>query len=130
MAAVPTIGPGEVKLVPTTIRVSRSVKFKPSSSAPGEEAHSSDPDEIIEIHQFATQPGSVYLGVDFKKAKDYNSAGCMIGVTIPCYSEEIERAMQRAYHLVMERLKVELPKIIKAAYDLRDMRIAEREKAA
>jgi len=129
-APLPKVGPapGDTVLVPTTIRVSRSVKFKKDASTPADEASSSEPAETIEVHRFATTPASCYVGVDLKKVKDYNSAGIMVGATVPCYAEEIAEGMERAYNLVMERLKVELPKIIQAAYDLRDARIAERER--
>lgn len=121
------MAPGETRIIPTTIRVSRTVRLKLSSSTPVEEAHSSEPDETIEVHQFATTPASCYVGIDLKKSKDFNSAGVMIGVTLPCYTEELKQGIEKAYATVMERLMVELPKIIKAAYDLRDARIAERD---
>jgi hypothetical protein len=53
---------------------------------------------------------------------EFCSAGIDIGVQLPCYKEEIDDGMQRAYTLVMERLAVELPKIIKLATDLADQR--------
>lgn len=127
---VPRPGPSDIVVVPTTIRVSRSVKFKKDASTPAEEAQSTEPDEIIEVHRFATEPARVHIGVDMKKNKEFNSAGIMVNVTLPCYVEEIPQGIQKAYDTVMERILKELPNIIKAAYDLRDARIEAREKAA
>jgi hypothetical protein len=123
-------GPSEAIFVPTKIRVARSVTFRKDISTATETAYSAEPEDLIEVHRFATTPASVHLGIDLKKNKDYCSAGIMVNATIPCYVEEIPLAFQKAYELIMERLMVELPKIVKAAYDLRDARIEGREPKA
>ena len=96
--------------VPTTIRVSRTVKIGKS----GDEAMSSDIEEEIEVHQFATTPAMARIMIPLKKAHNYNSAGLTVGVDMPCYKEELPVALERAYELAKERLLVELPKIIDA----------------
>ena len=103
-------------LVPTTIRVSRTVKISDYGDA--DEAGSSEPDEVIEVHKFATEPAYAIIEVPVKKGKDFCSAGITIGVRRPCYVEELPAALAEAYNLVKERLMVELPKIIRALDDI------------
>lgn len=96
--------------VPTTITVSRTVKIGKT----GDEASSSEVEETIEVHQFATTPAIARVSIPLKKAHNYNSAGLTVGVDMPCYKEELPEALEKAYELAKERLLVELPKIIEA----------------
>jgi hypothetical protein len=77
-----------------------------------------DPTEIIEVHKFATTPAQVSILIPVKGSKNYNSSGFEIGVVVPCYKEEMQDAIEEAYRLVLERMKVEVPKVIKAVNDL------------
>ena len=96
--------------VPTTIRVSRTVKIGKT----GDEAMSGDIEEVIEVHQFATTPAMARIMIPLKKAHNYNSAGLTVGVDMPCYVEELPQALERAYEIAKDRLLAELPKIIEA----------------
>lgn len=80
----------------------------------GDEAMSSDIEETIEIHQFATTPAMARVMIPLKKAHNYNSAGLTIGVDLPCYMEELPEALEKAYDIAKERLLAEIPKIIEA----------------
>ncbi len=103
--------------MPTTIRVTRTVAIS-ADFEDTDRASSGEPDEVIEVHKFATAPAYAEVSVPVKKTKDYHSAGITIGVRRPCYTEELPQAFEEAYALVKERMMVELPKIIRALDDI------------
>lgn len=89
----------------TTIFVSRTIKKQ------GEAEVADGGSETLEVHQFATTPAVVSVSYPIKLTKNYQAAGIDVGISLPCYAEEIDDAFQRANDLVIERLKVELPKL-------------------
>lgn len=103
--------------VPTTIQVTRTVAISRDYEET-DRAASGDPDEIIEVHKFATAPAYAEVSVPVKKTKDFHSAGITVGVRRPCYVEELPAAFEEAYAIVKERLMIELPKIIRALDDI------------
>jgi len=98
--------PSTTRVETTTIRVSRSVKSS------GESEQVSEHEQIIEVHRFATEPARVNIEVPLKKTKNYSSLGITIGVSMPCYVEEIPEALDRAYKIVNDRVQAELPEVI------------------
>ena len=106
----PTLVEPASVIVPTTITVLRSIKIGKT----GEEIVSGEATEVIEVHQFATTPAMARVMIPIKKAHNYNSAGLIVGVDLPCYKEELPEALEKAYGLAKERLLSELPKIIDA----------------
>lgn len=105
------------KAVPTVITVSRSVKLDGS-----DETTETQQEETIEVHEFATTPAMVEFRYPIKRSKDYQSAGIEIGVTLPCYVEEIPAAMERAKDLVVTRLQAEIPRLAAVLDKLCDLR--------
>lgn len=103
----------ETKLVPTTIRVSKTV------AAEGKTSESDDVD-IIEIQKFATTPAIVTVEVPIKLAKYYNSMGVTVGISLPCYKEELPQGITKARQLAMERIFEEIPKIKEALEKFRE----------
>ena len=109
-------------VVPTTIKVSRTIKI----SSTGDEAESGGPssveESIIEVHVFppGVAPAFAEVEIPLKKTYNYNSAGITIRVHKPCYAEELPQAIDAAYALVVDRLQKELPEVIKALHDLAD----------
>ena len=97
----------EKKMVPTKMRVLRSVRKS------GEEACTED-EQIIEINVFETVPAMAIAEIPIRMSKDYNSIGITIGVHLPCYAEEIEAAIERAYELAINRVSKEIPLIKEA----------------
>ena len=95
----------DLKVVSTTIHVSRTVK-----SSGKDESNDGDP-ETIEVHKFATNPAIVSVSYPVKISKSYQTVGITVGVSLPCYAEEIERGFERANDLVIARMKIEMPKI-------------------
>jgi len=88
------------------------------TGADKQEAQNSDLPETIEVHEFATTPAVVHFELPLKKVKDFNSAGISIGISVPCYVEEIDEAITFAKDKVLNRLHAELPEILKLANKL------------
>jgi hypothetical protein len=95
----------EVKVVSTTIHVSRTTKSS------GRDEHQDGDPETIEVHKFATNPAIVSVSYPVKLTKAYQTVGITVGVSLPCYAEEVPQAFERANNLVIERMKIEMPKI-------------------
>lgn len=91
---------------PTTIKVSRSIKRQGT-----QEQVSDDEPETFEVHQFATTPATVSISYPIKLSKNYQTAGITVGVTLPCYVEEVDAAFERATEIVVKKLKDEMPKL-------------------
>lgn len=92
------------KFHPTTITVNRTTKSGKDDSADGEP-------ETVEVHKFATNPAIVSISYPVKLTRNYQTAGITVGISLPCYAEEIDAAFEKANNLVIARLKVEIPKV-------------------
>jgi len=90
---------------PTTIHVTRSIKKQ------GEREQSDGESEVIAVHEFATAPATASVTYPIKLSKNYQTAGVTIGVTVPCYAEEINAALDKATEIAVIRLKDEMPKL-------------------
>jgi hypothetical protein len=77
----------------------------------GKDESSDGEPETIEVHKFATNPAIVSVSYPVKLSKAYQTVGITVGVSLPCYVEEIPQAFERANNLVIERMKIEMPKI-------------------
>jgi len=97
----------DVRLAQSRLTVSRSVKKS------GQAESVTDLPEDIDVHVFQTAPASVHLTVPVKLVKNYNSAGITIGVTLPCYAEEIPDAQEKAMKLVHSALAKYMPDVLK-----------------
>ena len=53
----------------------------------------------------------VNVEIPLKMTKNYNSIGITVGVTLPCYAEEIEAGIDGAKALVMKRVHAEIPNL-------------------
>jgi hypothetical protein len=98
------VSEAEQKFFPTTITVNRTTKKSSQDDQDGEP-------ETIEVHKFATNPAIVSISYPVKLTRAYQTAGITVGVSVPCYAEEIPAAFEKANSLVIERLKVEIPKV-------------------
>jgi hypothetical protein len=91
---------------PTTLRVQRSVSKQ--SAVSGE--------EVIEVHQFATTPAKVTVGINLtKNLGNYEAAKVMVSCTRPCYVGEEEDAYQEALRFAWEKagsLIQEVPRLL------------------
>lgn len=103
----------EDRAVATTIWVARTVK---SGGEP--ERQTQEPPEQIEVHRFATNPAMVRVSYPLKLSRSYQSIGVEVGVELPCYAEEVDRAFLRATDIVVGRLKEEVPKLVEMLRDL------------
>lgn len=92
-------------VVPTKIRVSRSIKLK------GEAEKSESSDETIEITKFASPPAVVKFSIPLKMTKDYQSLGIEFGIELPCYPEELDQAADKAYSIVFAKIQSKIPEI-------------------
>lgn len=108
---------GAVKRVVAQSKVTVSRSVKKSGQA---ESVTDLPDEV-EVHSFVTTPAVVHLTVPIKLAKDYNSAGITVGVSIPCYKEEIEDAQAEATRVVHKMLSKQVPEIVKMLGRLKEL---------
>lgn len=90
---------------PSKVRVSRTVKLT------GEAETSSSSEEVLEIHNFVTKPAVAKAGLDIKMSMDYQSLGFSVGVELPCYTEELDAAQDRAYEMAFQRLQAKIPEI-------------------
>jgi hypothetical protein len=87
------------------VRVTRTVKLT------GEAETSSSSEETLEVHNYVTKPAVAKAGLDIKMSMDYQSLGFSVGVELPCYTEELKEAQDRAYEMVFERLQAKIPEI-------------------
>ena len=89
----------EVHRVPTTVRVSRSVNVSGEDTA-----SDSEDEEVVEIHQFATTPAVIHFSYPIKRAIHFQSVGLEVGVSLPCYVEELDEGFNKAKQLVVSRM--------------------------
>jgi hypothetical protein len=101
----------------TKLRVSRTVKISGE-----DEASDLESEEILEIHQFATQPAVVHFSYPVKRAVHFQSVGLEIGVDLPCYVEEIDVGIIRAKEIVVSHMKKHLPELDKVLDRLVEMK--------
>lgn len=105
------------------MRVTRTV------NASGEST-SKDTSEIIDVKSFATQPAIVNFSYPIKKALEYQSAGIEIGVSLPCYVEEIEDGITRAQEIVVSRVADLLPEVDAVLDKLVDQALSAKREIA
>lgn len=68
-----------------------------------------DFDEVLEVHQFVTDPARVRISVGVTKSLgDYEFLRVDVSVEIPCYVEEIDAAYEYAARTASERLEEEV----------------------
>lgn len=107
----------KVSLVPTTVRVSRTVKVDGE-----DQVQESDDEEVIDIHKFITKPAVIPFRYDVKRCKEFQTVGISVGVELPCYVEEIPEGMERAKQIVIGRLRKEMPNLGKVLEKLISLR--------
>jgi hypothetical protein len=74
----------------------------------GEEEHEETDEDIIEVHEFKTEPARVNLkyGLTMNMG-NYESVRVDVGVDIPCYIEEIDEAYKKAQDFVIKKINQE-----------------------
>jgi len=90
------------------VRVTKTIKLK------GKAEDVKGTEEILEVHKFVTEPAVATVTIPLKLSMDYQSLGIEIGVSIPCYKEELEEGVEKAYQMVLERVITKVPEIQKA----------------
>lgn len=78
----------------------------------GKEVSSTQDEEEIEIHQFITEPAKVTLtmGVTLNLG-NYEGARIDVGITVPCYKEEVDQAHADALKWVETRIVKEIDQL-------------------
>ena len=94
-----------ITAVNSTITVNRTVKRS------GVTETSESETETLQVHQFATTPAVVSVSYPIKLCASYQSVGIEVGVALPCYAEEAAAGFDQANTLVVERLRLEIPKV-------------------
>lgn len=97
---------------PLKIRTSKTIKLK------GQPEESSSTEELIEIHKFATQPAVASVSIPLKMTMDYQSLGIEIGVSLPCYAEELDAGIEKAYEIAFARITAKIPEIQKTLLEV------------
>lgn len=106
---------------PVVIKVTRTIKRKPSpedqqqiTTSTDQETPGQPRDELtevdldtIEVRRFLVEPAKVNYHYTLGRNVHYQSVSVGCSVTIPCYKEEIEDALEEAKELVAARLKIE-----------------------
>lgn len=65
--------------------------------------------KVIEVRKFATEPAYVRVNAGVtKNLGNYESLRVDVAITVPCYSEEIEKVQKRAAALVADMLDEEV----------------------
>ena len=96
------------QVVETKIRVHRTVKLS------GADSDASSTEDVIDVQSFATVPAMASVTVPIKISRKFQSVGLEVGVSIPCYKEELPTAIEVAYLMAKERIMREIPDIQKA----------------
>lgn len=96
---------------PVTIRTSRTVKLK-------NKKESDSTDETIEVHKFVTEPAVASVSIPLKMTKEFQSIGIEIGVSIPCYTEELDSGIEKAFEMAFERIAIKIPEIQKTLLEI------------
>ena len=104
--------PKEIHLAPTLVRVTRTIEVE-------EGTEFEDDTETIEIHKFVTTPASASVEIPIKMSKHFNSIGITVGVTVPCYTEELELGIEKAKTMAMEKVFSEIPGLKESLENLR-----------
>lgn len=91
---------------PTILRTTRTI----SATTNGKSSDATT-EEILEIRKFETQPALVSFNYPIRKALEYQSVGIDIGVTLPCYAEEVDEAIEKAKAIVVKHVKKSLPDV-------------------
>ena len=92
--------------VPTVLRVTRTVNLSGDDKAADSESS-----EILEVKQFVTQPAIVNFSYPIKRALEYQSVGLEVGVSLPCYAEEVGEGLKKAQEIVVKRTAELLPEV-------------------
>lgn len=60
----------------------------------------------LEVRQFSVEPAYVKAGYGLTiNLGNYESARCDVGVTLPCYVEEVPEALKEAWKIAEEEIK-------------------------
>lgn len=97
---------------PLKIRTSKTVKLKRQDEVADSQ------EEVIEIHKFATQPAVATVSIPLKMTMDYQSLGVEIGVSLPCYAEELDAGIEKAFEMAMSRIMAKIPEIQKTLLEV------------
>ena len=106
---------------PVILKVTRTTKKKASPSDPQiinastDQENSDQPKDedteidlnTIEVRRFLVEPAKVNFHYTLGRNVLFQSVTVGCSVTIPCYKEEIEDAMEEAKQMVADRLKIE-----------------------
>jgi len=96
-----------VKAQNSTVYVTRTIG---SNKGP---KTSSESEDIIAIHKFETEPAKVTVDYALTvNLGNFESAKIGVSVTVPCYSEEIDKAYEFAQGWAEERLSHERDQIV------------------
>lgn len=90
---------------PLKIRTSKTIRLS------GQPESSSSDEELIEVHKFVTKPAVASVSIPLKMTMDYQSIGIEIGVSLPCYAEEIDAGIEKAYEIAFNRITAKIPEI-------------------
>ena len=92
------------KEVPTTVLVTRQHLSHGIPTGPQE----TKVDETLAIHRYVTQPATVNAEVGVTiNIGNFESVRVHIGLTVPCYKEEIDDCFQYAKDFVEQKVKAE-----------------------
>jgi len=103
---------------PVTVRVLRTVRSKANrepaetqanvdTENPGDSGKPGDEVDLdtIEIRRFVTEPAKVSYNYGFSRSVHFQTVSIGVTVTIPCYKEEIDEAIDEAKQICIGRLK-------------------------
>ena len=92
------------KQVPTTLVVSRQYFSHGQPKGPPEMKE----DTTLEIHRYVTQPATVHAEIGLTiNIGNFESVRVHVGVTVPCYKEEVEDCYQWAKDFAESKVKAE-----------------------
>ena len=92
------------KQVPTTLLVTRQYLSHGVPKGPPE----TQEDTTVQIHRYVTQPATVNAEIGLTiNIGNYESVRVHVGVTVPCYKEEVEDCYQWAKDFAESKAKAE-----------------------
>jgi hypothetical protein len=97
---------------PVKIRTAKTINLE---KTPKED---SSEEQIIEVHKFITQPAVATVNVPLKMSMDYQSIGIEIGVSIPCYAEELDAGIEKAFEMAFAKVAEKIPEIQKTLLEV------------
>ena len=132
---------------PVVIRVQRTVRRKPNGQdadeksgvdqigskqgALNETPGTTDVDlDTIEIRPFVTEPAKVTYDYGVSRSLNFQTVHIGVKVTLPCYVEEVDEALEEAKQICIRRLKSEQKTVTAVLDKLVEMRTHGEQKLA